>query len=162
MPSVEGPRAISLAIRCYSKSWRARHGREATELAVLLAEDGVAPSSLAWDIFKGSLRDRLSRLGVARRLAAGLAAVVAVASFGGAALAMSLPSAPAGASSFAHTTLDRPARSLPTTTCPSSATRRPASVPRPSVATGARTPAPVLQTSPSTSKGARCAPERSR
>jgi hypothetical protein len=102
-------RAHSLAIGCYSKAWRSRHGQEAGELAAMLSEDGVPATILVWDLFKGSVRDRAAQLR-ARLGLAGLTAVLAAACASGATLAISVPSVPAGASGFGPTPVVQPAR----------------------------------------------------
>ena len=109
-------RAQSLAIRCYSKAWRSRHGQEARELAAMLSEDGVPATILVWDFFKGSVRDRAAQLR-ARRGLAGLTALLAAACASGATLAISVPSAPAGASGFGPTPVVQPARTVQGQTC---------------------------------------------
>jgi hypothetical protein len=116
MTRVQRRRAQSLAIRCYSKAWRSRHSREATELAAMLAADGVPATALAWDFFKGSVRDRAAQLG-ARRGLAGLTALVAAACLTAASLAISVPSAPAGASGFVPTSVVQPAHAVAGAAC---------------------------------------------
>jgi hypothetical protein len=89
-------RAVSVALHCYPKRWRDRHGAEAAELAQLLADDGVPVASVAFSYLSGAVRERLAPLvgGCGRGRAA---AVLATASVAAAVLAMSASSAPAGA-----------------------------------------------------------------
>jgi hypothetical protein len=90
-------RLLSLALRCYPPTWRARHGDEARELAVLLAQDGVPLRSMAWNYLKGAARAQLVQTRTTRRLRTGVAALVAATSLAAVSLLVSIPPAPAGA-----------------------------------------------------------------
>jgi hypothetical protein len=97
MMGTTGPnRVVELALRCYPRGWKARHGDEAAQLARLLADDGVPPASIALSYLSGALRERLAPL-VRRRWRARAAALVAAASIAGTSLAMSTSPAPAAA-----------------------------------------------------------------
>jgi hypothetical protein len=89
-------RAVALALYCYPKRWKARHGEEATELAQRLATDGVPVASIAFSYLGGAVRAWLAPL-VRPRWRTQAAALVATASVAAAAVAMSISSAPAGA-----------------------------------------------------------------
>ncbi len=89
-------RAVAIALYCYPKHWKARHGEEATELAQRLATDGVPAASIAFSYLGGAARARLAPL-VTRRWRARAAALVATASIAAVSVAMSTASAPAGA-----------------------------------------------------------------
>jgi hypothetical protein len=97
MPGHGRDRLVALALRCYPRPWRARHGEEALELARLLAHDGVPLSSTAWSYFKGAARDRLAPKKSGRRLRTGVAALVTAVSLAGVSLAISVSPTPAGA-----------------------------------------------------------------
>ena len=90
-------RLLSLALRCYPPTWRARHGDEARELAVLLAQDGVPLRSMTWNYLKGAARAQLVQTRTTRRLRTGVAALVAATSLAAVSLLVSIPPAPAGA-----------------------------------------------------------------
>jgi hypothetical protein len=89
-------RAVSLALHCYPKHWKARHGDEAAELAQRLTSDGVPAASIAFSYLGGAVRERLAPL-VSRRWQARTAALVAAVSVAAASLTMSTSPAPAGA-----------------------------------------------------------------
>jgi hypothetical protein len=92
-------RAVALALRCYPRSWKARHGDEAAELAWLLARDGIPAVSIAVSYFGGALRMRLGALAVRHwRGRARALAVLATGSVAALSLAVSTLPAPAGAS----------------------------------------------------------------
>ncbi|MGD0810676.1 MAG: hypothetical protein ABSA91_13360 [Acidimicrobiales bacterium] len=97
MPTKGKGRLLSLALRCYPPPWRARHGDEARELAVLLARDGVPLRSMAWNYFKGAAMARIAQTKTTRRLRTGAAALVAATSLAAVSLLVSVPPAPAGA-----------------------------------------------------------------
>ena len=88
-------RLLRLALHCYPERWRARHGNEARELAILLVQDGVPLRSTTWSYFKGAAKERLRARG--RRLRAGAAALVAATSLMAMSLLISVPPSPAGA-----------------------------------------------------------------
>ncbi len=88
--------AIALALHCYPKRWKARHGEEAAELAQRLASDGVPVASIAFSYLGGAVRERLAPL-VRRRWQARGAALLAAVSVAAASLTMSTSPAPAGA-----------------------------------------------------------------
>ena len=90
-------RLLSLALRCYPPTWRARHGDEARELAVLLAQDGVPLRSMTWNYLKGAARAQLVQTRTTRRLRTGMAALVAATSLAAVSLLVSIPPATAGA-----------------------------------------------------------------
>jgi hypothetical protein len=90
-------RAVAVALHCYPKHWKARHGEEATELAQRLASDGVPAASIALSYLGGAVRARLAPL-VTRGWRARAAALVATASIAAVSVAMSTAPAPAGAS----------------------------------------------------------------
>jgi hypothetical protein len=97
MPGNYQGRLLALALRCYPPTWRARHGDEARELAVLLAQDGVPPRSMAWNYLKGAAMAQLIRTRTTRRLRTGVAALVTATSLAAVSLLVSIPPAPAGA-----------------------------------------------------------------
>jgi hypothetical protein len=88
--------ALTVALHCYPKRWRDRHGEEASQLARLLADDGVPLVSIAFSYLGGAFRERFGLL-VGRRWRARVAAVAAVAAVVSTAMTMSLSSSPAGA-----------------------------------------------------------------
>ena len=99
--------AVTLALRCYSRSWKERHGKEAAQLAQLLAGDGVPAASIAFSYLGGAVRDRLARL--ARRPWSGRAvALLATASVVATTVATSTAPAPAGAATAPSALTARP------------------------------------------------------
>jgi hypothetical protein len=88
--------AVDLALRCYSRGWKERHGEEAAQLAQMLASDGVPPASIAFSYLGGALRERLGLL-ARRRWSARAAALLATASAVATTVAMSTSPAAAGA-----------------------------------------------------------------
>jgi hypothetical protein len=96
MGSRHNSRAVAIALRCYPKDWRARHGEEAIEVAQLLAADGEPVASIALSYFGGATRERLAPL-FRPRWATRASALLATASAAVTALAMSTSPAPAGA-----------------------------------------------------------------
>jgi hypothetical protein len=96
MGSRHESRAVAIALHCYPKRWRARHGEEATEVAQLLAGDGVPVASIALSYVGGAVRERLAPL-FRRRWGARAVALLATASVAVTVLAMSSSPAPAGA-----------------------------------------------------------------
>jgi hypothetical protein len=62
-----GDRLVHSALACYPRDWRARHAREAAELAAQLAAEGTAPVSIAWSYLVGAGRIRATRQGRLRR-----------------------------------------------------------------------------------------------
>lgn len=88
--------AVALALHCYPKRWKARHGEEAAELAHRLASDGVPVASIAFSYLGGAVRERLAPL-LRRRWQARAATLVAAVAVAAASLTMSTSPAPAGA-----------------------------------------------------------------
>jgi hypothetical protein len=89
-------RAVAVALRCYPRRWRLRHGGDAEWLASALLDDGVAWWSIAANFLVGAAKERM----VARpsvRVGSALAAVAIGASAVPLALLTSLT--PASASS---------------------------------------------------------------
>lgn len=89
-------RSVDLALRCYSRGWKERHGEEAAQVAQLLASDGVPAASIAFSYLGGAVRERFAPLG-RRRWRARAAALLATASVVATSVAMSTAPAPAGA-----------------------------------------------------------------
>ncbi len=89
-------RAVALALHCYPKPWRARHGEEATELAQRLASDGVPAASIAFSYLGGAIRARVAPLAT-RRWRARASVLVAAASVAAMSVALTTSPAPAGA-----------------------------------------------------------------
>ncbi len=87
---------MNLALRCYPRDWKARHGEEAAQLALLLAEDGVPTASIALSYLGGALRERLAPF-VRRQWRTRAAALLAAGSIAITSLAMSTSPAPAAA-----------------------------------------------------------------
>jgi hypothetical protein len=90
--------AVTLALRSYPERWRSRHGVEAADIAAMLIEDGVRPSSVAWSYFKGAARERVAPAH-RRRFAARVAALSGVISLAGVSIALCLSPPTAGATS---------------------------------------------------------------
>jgi hypothetical protein len=89
-------RAVALALHCYPKRWKVRHGEEATELAQRLASDGVPAASIAFSYLGGAVRARVAPLAT-RRWRARASVLVAAASVAAMSVALSTSPAPAGA-----------------------------------------------------------------
>jgi hypothetical protein len=53
-------RLVRTALRCYPSRWRRRHGREASELAALLIQDGTPAGSIACSYLAGAAREWLT------------------------------------------------------------------------------------------------------
>lgn len=87
---------MNLALRCYPRDWKARHGEEAAQLALLLAEDGVPTASIALSYLGGALRERLAPF-IRRQWRTRAAALLAAGSIAITSLAMSTSPAPAAA-----------------------------------------------------------------
>jgi hypothetical protein len=101
MPGLPPARVVALALRCYPRRWRRRHGAEAAELAALLIADGVPARSVACSYLCAAARERLTpRPG--HRLAAAAAALLIVAGSLGVPLGLLSASAPASAASAAR------------------------------------------------------------
>jgi hypothetical protein len=92
---------VGLALRCYPRRWRRRHGTEAAELAALLIADGVPAHSVACSYLYAAARERLTPQ-PGHRLAAAAAAVLVVAASLGVPLGLLSASAPASAASAAR------------------------------------------------------------
>jgi hypothetical protein len=105
MPGLPPARVVGLALRCYPRRWRRRHGTEAAELAALLIADGVPARSVACSYLCAAARERLTPQ-PGHRLAAAAAALLIVAGSLGVPLGLLSASAPASAASAAreHTT----------------------------------------------------------
>jgi hypothetical protein len=105
MPGLPPARMVGLALRCYPRRWRRRHGTEAAELAALLIADGVPARSVACSYLCAAARERLTPQ-PGHRLAAAAAAVLIVAGSLAVPLGLLSASAPASAASAAraHTT----------------------------------------------------------
>jgi hypothetical protein len=101
MPGLPPARVVGLALRCYPRRWRRRHGTEAAELAALLIADGVPPRSVAWSYLCAAARERLTPQ-PGHRLAAAAAAVLIAAGSLGVPLGLLSASAPASAASAAQ------------------------------------------------------------
>jgi hypothetical protein len=101
MPGLPPARAVGLALRCYPRRWRRRHGTEAAELAALLIADGVPARSVAWSYLCAAARERLTPQ-PGHRLAAAAAAVLIAAGSLGVPLGLLSASAPASAASAAR------------------------------------------------------------
>jgi hypothetical protein len=107
MPGLPSARVVGLALGCYPRRWRRRHGTEAAELAALLIRDGVPARSIACSYLCGAARERLTRP-PGRWLAAAAAAVLVAAGSLGVPLGLLSASAPASAASAAHAHPARP------------------------------------------------------
>ncbi len=101
MPGLPPGRVVGLALRCYPRRWRRRHGTEAAELAALLIADGVPARSVACSYLCAAARERLTPQ-PGHRLAAAAAAVLIVAGSLGVPLGLLSASAPASAASAAR------------------------------------------------------------
>jgi len=60
MPGRPPGHVVGLALRCYPRRWRQRHGTEAAELAALLIADGVPARSVACSYLCAAARERLT------------------------------------------------------------------------------------------------------
>ena len=98
MSSYRHARLIELAVRCYPREWRDRHGDEAIELAELLVRDGGSAFSVAWSYLRGAAREQLVTR-PSRRLRPALAALVVGATLIGVPLVLLDSSTPANAAS---------------------------------------------------------------
>ena len=101
MPGLPPARVVGLALRCYPRRWRRRHGTEAAELAALLIADGVPARSVACSYLCAAARERLTPQ-PGHRLAAAAAALLIVAGSLGVPLGLLSASAPASAASAAQ------------------------------------------------------------
>jgi hypothetical protein len=101
MPGLPPARVVRLALRCYPRRWRRRHGTEAAELAALLIADGVPARSVAWSYLCAAARERLTPQ-PGHRLAAAAAAVLIAGGSLGVPLGLLSASAPASAASAAQ------------------------------------------------------------
>jgi hypothetical protein len=101
MPGLPPARVVGLALRCYPRRWRRRHGTEAAELAALLIADGVPARSVACSYLCAAARERLTPQ-PGHRLAAAAAALLIVAGSLGVPLGLLSASAPASAASAAR------------------------------------------------------------
>jgi len=101
MPGLPPARVVGLALRCYPRRWRCRHGTEAAELAALLIADGVPARSVACSYLCAAARERLTPQ-PGHRLAAAAAALLIVAGSLGVPLGLLSASAPASAASAAR------------------------------------------------------------
>jgi hypothetical protein len=101
MPGLPPARVVGLALRCYPRRWRRRHGTEAAELAALLIADGVPARSVACSYLCGAARERLTPQ-PGHRLAAAAAALLIMAGSLGVPLGLLSASAPASAASAAR------------------------------------------------------------
>ena len=101
MPGLSPARVVGLALRCYPRRWRRRHGTEAAELAALLIADGVPARSVACSYLCAAARERLTPQ-PGHRLAAAAAALLIVAGSLGVPLGLLSASAPASAASAAR------------------------------------------------------------
>ncbi|MGO8724782.1 MAG: hypothetical protein ACLQRM_18930 [Acidimicrobiales bacterium] len=75
MSSYRYARTFEIAVRCYPREWRDRHGDEAIELAELLVRDGRSPVLVAWSYLRGAAREQLVAR-PSRRLRPALAVLV--------------------------------------------------------------------------------------
>jgi hypothetical protein len=98
MPGLPPARAVSLALRCYPRRWRRRHGAEAAELAALLIADGTPARSVACSYLCAAARERLAPQ-PGHRLAAAAAALLIAAGSLSVPLGLLSASAPASAAS---------------------------------------------------------------
>lgn len=101
MPGLPPARVVGLALRCYPRRWRRRHGTEAAELAALLLADGVPARSVVCSYLCAAARERLTPQ-PGHRLAAAAAALLIVAGSLGVPLGLLSASAPASAASAAR------------------------------------------------------------
>ena len=101
MPGLPPARVVGLALRCYPRRWRRRHGTEAAELAALLIADGVPARSVACSYLCAAARERLTPQ-PGHRLAAAAAALLIAAGSLGVPLGLLSASAPASAASAAR------------------------------------------------------------
>jgi hypothetical protein len=102
MPGLPTARVVSIALRCYPRRWRRRHGAEAAELAALLIADGVPARSVACSYLCAAARERVTPQ-PGHRLAAAAAALLIAAGSLGVPLGLLSASAPASAASATHT-----------------------------------------------------------
>lgn len=100
MPGPPPARSVRLALRCYPRRWRRRHGAEAAELAGLLIRDGVQARSIACSYLCAAARERLTPQ-PGHRLAAAAAALLIAA--GSLSVPLGLLSASASASAASAT-----------------------------------------------------------
>jgi len=100
-PGLPPARVVGLALRCYPRRWRRRHGTEAAELAALLIADGVPARSVACSYLCAAAREWLTPQ-PGHRLAAAAAALLIVAGSLGVPLGLLSASAPASAASAAR------------------------------------------------------------
>jgi hypothetical protein len=98
MPGQPPARLVGLALRCYPRRWRRRHGAEAAELAALLIADGTPARSIACSYLCAAARERLTPQR-GHRLAAAVAALLIAAGSLGVPLGLLSASAPASAAS---------------------------------------------------------------
>jgi hypothetical protein len=107
MPGLPPARLVGLALRCYPRRWRRRHGAEAAELAALLIADGVPARSVACSYLCAAARERVTPQ-PGHRLAAAAAALLIAAGSLGVPLGLLSASAPASAASATHAQLPGP------------------------------------------------------
>jgi hypothetical protein len=107
MPASRSVCLVESALRCYPRSWRSRHGDEATEIAILLLRDGTPARSIAWSYLTGAARARLVSA-PRRRLGTAAGALLLAGGSLGAPLALLSSSPPANAASVTHARLARP------------------------------------------------------
>jgi hypothetical protein len=100
MPGLPPARSVRLALRCYPRRWRRRHGAEAAELAGLLIRDGVPARSIACSYLCAAARERLTPQPGHRLAAAAAALLIAAASLS---VPLGLLSASASASAASAT-----------------------------------------------------------
>jgi len=98
MSSYRYARTFEIAVRCYPREWRDRHGDEAIELAELLVRDGRSPVLVAWSYLRGAAREQLVAR-PSRRLRPALAALVVGSTLIGVPLVLLDSSTPANAAS---------------------------------------------------------------
>ena len=126
MPGRPAARVVRLALRCYPRRWRQRHGAEAAELAELLIRDGVPPHSIACSYLCAAARERLTPQPGHRLAAAAVALLIAAGSLA-VPLGLLSTSAPASAASAtrAHSASSGPASPGPASPGPASPGPRP-------------------------------------
>jgi hypothetical protein len=107
MPGLPPARLVALALRCYPRRWRRRHGAEAAELATLLIADGMPAHSVACSYLCAAARERVTPQ-PGHRLAAAAAALLIAAGSLGVPLGLLSASAPASAASATHAHPTRP------------------------------------------------------
>ncbi len=152
MPGLPPDGLVGLALRCYPRRWRRRHGAEAAELAALLIRDGVPARSIACSYLCGAARAWLTPQ-PGHRLAAAAVAVLVVAGSLGVPLGLLSASAPASAASAARA---HPASPGAWPRCAGAAQPAPgpAPAPRPAPAPGpAPAPAPGSAPAPGRAPG---------